>query len=367
MSRTNILLVVGARPNLMKAAPLMEAMLFTEYYNPILLHTGQHYDAKMSQVFFDELGLPKPDYYLGVGSGSHAKQTAQIMSAFEPVILEQRPDLVMVVGDVNSTLACTLVASKLHVPVAHVEAGLRSFNRRMPEEINRVVTDALSDVLFTSDRQAGDNLLREGIAAGKIKFVGNVMIDTLLKHRNIALDLHLPDSLGLTPGHYAVLTLHRPDNVDQPSILQHLLEMIGRISYHLPVIFPVHPRTRRNIEEFGLISLLERFPDLTPLDPLGYLEFLALMTQAKLVFTDSGGIQEETTVLGIPCITLRAETERPITVAEGTNVLVDPSTEQVYKETQRILDGQRKAGRIPELWDGYAAQRIVAQLSELVH
>ncbi|MEM4724295.1 MAG: UDP-N-acetylglucosamine 2-epimerase (non-hydrolyzing) [Candidatus Hadarchaeum sp.] len=366
MLKHKILVAVGARPNLMKAAPLMEAMSLTAQLQPFLLHTGQHYDVNMSQIFFEELGLPKPDYYLGIGSGSHAKQTAQTMLAFEPVLVEQRPDLLLVVGDVNSTLACTLVASKLHVPVAHVEAGLRSFNRRMPEEINRVVTDALSDMLFTTERQANENLLREGVALGKIYFVGNVMVDTLLKHRERALKLQLPDLLGITPGHYAVLTLHRPENVDDLSILQHLLEAIGEISSQLPVIFPVHPRTRRNIEVFGLSYLLEKFPDLICQDPLGYLEFLALMAQAKFVLTDSGGIQEETTVLGIPCLTLRAETERPVTVTEGTNTLVGTDTERLFIEVQRILDGQGKVGRLPELWDGHAAERIVARLTEVL-
>lgn len=366
MPKRKVLLVVGARPNLMKAAPLMEAMSSTTRLQPFLLHTGQHYDANMSQVFFDELGLPKPDCYLGIGSGSHAKQTAQVMIAFEPVLIEQRPDLVMVVGDVNSTLACTLVASKLHVAVAHVEAGLRSFNRRMPEEINRIITDALSDVLFTTERQANENLLREGVASEKIYFVGNVMVDTLLKHRERALKLQLPERLGLIPGHYAVLTLHRPENVDNHSVLQRLLEAIGEISSQLPIIFPVHPRTRRNIEVFGLSHLLGKFPALICQDPLGYLEFLALMVQAKFVLTDSGGIQEETTVLDIPCLTLRAETERPVTVTEGTNVLVGMDTERLFIEVQRILDGQGKSGHLPELWDGYAAQRIVARLTEVL-
>lgn len=366
MSKRKVLLVVGARPNLMKAAPLMEAMSATTHLQPFLLHTGQHYDANMSQVFFDELGLPKPDCYLGIGSGSHAKQTAQVMVAFEPALIEQQPDLVMVVGDVNSTLACTLVASKLHVPVAHVEAGLRSFNRHMPEEINRIVTDALSDYLFTTDRQANENLRREGVASEKIYFVGNVMIDTLLKHRQRALGLDILDRFKLVPGHYAVLTLHRPDNVDRLAVLHDLLEAVGRLSRRLPVIFPVHPRTRQRIQTFGLDSLLDGYPDLVCHEPLGYLELLCLMAQAKLVLTDSGGIQEETTVLGIPCLTLRAETERPVTVTEGTNVLIGADTERLFAETQRILDGRGKSGRLPELWDGHAAQRIIARLIEVM-
>lgn len=342
----------------------MEVLSQTDSLQPILLHTGQHYDANMSQVFFDDLAMPRPDIYLGIGSGSHAEQTARVMLAFEPVLIDQRPDLVMVVGDVNSTLACTLVASKLHIPTAHVEAGLRSFNRRMPEEINRIVTDALSDLLFTTDRQAGENLRREGIAPEKIHFVGNVMIDTLLKHRQRALESDILDRLRLMPGQYAILTLHRPSNVDHASTLQALLEAVGRLSWSLPVVFPVHPRTRQRIESFGLNSLLDGYPALVCLEPLGYLEFLCLMAQAKLVLTDSGGIQEETTVLGVPCLTLREETERPVTVTQGTNLVIGADPVRLLAESQSILDGQGKTGCIPERWDGHAAERIATVLIE---
>ncbi len=344
----------------------MAAMTQTDNLQPILLHTGQHYDANMSQVFFEELELPQPDIYLGVGSGSHALQTARVMIAFEPVLEQHRPDLVMVVGDVNSTLACALVAAKLHIPVAHVEAGLRSFNRRMPEEINRILTDALSDLLFTTDRQANDNLRREGIPEVKIHFVGNVMIDTLLKHRERALALGVLEQFELKPAQYAVLTLHRPDNVDQPPVLMRLLAAVGQLSRQLPVVFPVHPRTRQRILTFGLDSLLDRFPALIRCEPLGYLEMLCLMAQAKLVLTDSGGIQEETAVLGVPCLTLREETERPVTVSEGTNLVIGSDPERLLAESDVILRGGGKTGRIPELWDGKAADRITAILGEVL-
>ncbi len=287
----------------MKAAPLIEAMFLTDSLQPILLHTGQHYDVNMSQVFFDELGLPQPDIYLGIGSGSHAVQTAKVMMAFEPVLEQYQPDLVMVVGDVNSTLACALVASKLHFPVAHVEAGLRSFNRRMPEEINRFVTDALSDYLFTTDRRANRNLESEGIAPKKIHFVGNVMVDTLLKHRQRALKLDVLSQFGLSQHKYALLTLHRPSNVDQRRTLEALLRTLGQISKRIPVLFPIHPRTSGRIQEFRLQKGLDHYAHVMCSQPLGYLAFLNVMANARFVMTDSGGIQEETTVLGIPCLT----------------------------------------------------------------
>lgn len=363
-SRRKILVVVGARPNLMKAAPLIEAMAPTGSLQPLLLHTDQHYDANMSQVFFDELGLPQPDIHLGVGSGSHAQQTARVMTAFEPVLEEHRPDWVVVVGDVNSTLACALVAAKLHIPVAHVEAGLRSFNRRMPEEINRVLTDALSDLLFTTDRQAGDNLRREGIPAEKIYFVGNVMIDTLLKHRERALTSDILERLGLKPAQYALLTLHRPNNVDHFPVLQGLLAALGQLSRRLPVVFPVHPRTRQRVQAFGLDDLLDSYPGIIRCEPLGYLEMLCLMAKARLALTDSGGVQEETTALGTPCLTLREETEWPVTVNEGTNLVIGNEPERLLAESDAILAGGGKRGRIPELRDGQAAGRIVGVLRE---
>jgi UDP-N-acetylglucosamine 2-epimerase (non-hydrolysing) len=318
----------------MKIAPIMEEMAkYPEQFQQVLVHTGQHYDVNMSRIFFEELGIPRPDLYLGVGSGSHAEQTARIMVEFEKVVSGERPDLVVVVGDVNSTMACAIVAAKLWVPVAHVEAGLRSFDRRMPEEINRVVTDALSDYLFTTCQDANENLRQEGIPEEKIFFVGNVMIDTLLKHKEQASALAVPGQYGLEPGKYAVVTLHRPSNVDEPTVLKGILETLGEIAKRLPVIFPAHPRTQERIREFGLGDLVQS-PKLPVtrssgeeqeskawlMEPLGYLEFLGLMADAGLVLTDSGGIQEETTILGVPCLTLRENTERPITVTEGTNL-----------------------------------------------
>ena len=343
----------------MKMAPLVEAMSYNPDLTQQLLHTGQHYDDKMSQIFFDELGIPRPDIHLGVGSGSHAEQTARVMVAFEKVLLEQMPDVVVVVGDVNSTLACAVTAAKLWVPVAHVEAGLRSFDRKMPEEINRIVTDALSDFLFTASVDADENLQREGIPSEKIFFVGNVMIDTLYQHRKHAQLLGTPASLGLEPGNYGLVTLHRPSNVDDPTSLAGILGALGKIQQDIPLIFPVHPRTTQRLEAFGLSSRLVEMPDLHLIDPLGYLAFLDLMMHARLVLTDSGGIQEETTILGIPCLTLRDNTERPITITEGTSQLVGNDPRRILQAAQNILAGQTKAGRVPALWDGQAAQRIV--------
>ncbi|HID61192.1 MAG TPA: UDP-N-acetylglucosamine 2-epimerase (non-hydrolyzing) [Anaerolineae bacterium] len=365
--------VVGARPNFMKIAPVIEEMArYPEQFQQVLVHTGQHYDDNMSRVFFEDLRIPKPDLYLGVGSGSHAEQTARIMVEFEKVVSGKRPDLVVVVGDVNSTMACAIVAAKLWVPVAHVEAGLRSFDRRMPEEINRLVTDALSDYLFTTCRDANENLRQEGIPEEKIFFAGNVMIDTLLKHKERASDLGVPEQYGLEIGKYAVVTLHRPSNVDEPTVLKGILEALGEIAKRVPVIFPAHPRTQQRIKEFGLADLVKssRLPVAKSssreqeskawlVEPLGYLEFLGLMADARLVLTDSGGIQEETTILGVPCLTLRENTERPITVAEGTNLIVGSRKERIVAEALRILESGGKAGRVPELWDGRAAERIV--------
>jgi UDP-N-acetylglucosamine 2-epimerase (non-hydrolysing) len=359
-----ILNVVGARPNLMKIAPLVEEMRRYPDIQQTLLHTGQHYDDKMSQIFFDQLGIPRPDVYLGVGSGSHAEQTARVMVEFEQVLLPDKPDVIVLVGDVNSTLACTITAAKLQVPVAHVEAGLRSFDRTMPEEINRIVTDALSDFLFTTSRDADENLLREGVAAEKIFFVGNVMIDTLLKHREHARRLGAPACFGMQPGNYALLTLHRPSNVDAPEVLVGILDALSTLQHDLPILFPAHPRTIRRIAEFGFLERLEAAPNLHVLEPLGYLEFLDLMMHARLTLTDSGGIQEETTILGVPCLTLRENTERPITITEGTNILVGTDPACIVAQTRRILSGGSKAGHVPELWDGQAAKRIVAVLKE---
>ncbi len=355
----HVLNVVGARPNLMKIAPLVEEMARHPGVRQRLLHTGQHYDDKMSQVFFDQLDIPRPDVYLGVGSGSHAEQTAHVMVEFERVLLDDRPDVVVVVGDVNSTLACAITAAKLWVPVAHVEAGLRSGDRRMPEEINRIVTDAISDLLLTTSRDAVDNLLHEGIPAEKIHFVGNVMIDTLNRHRAHAARLGTPAGFGLTPHGYALLTLHRPSNVDDPAVFSAILDALTEIQADLPILFPAHPRTVARLREFGFQPHLDAAPHLRLVEPLGYLEFLDLMIHARLVLTDSGGIQEETTILGVPCLTLRENTERPITVSEGTNTLVGVDRALIVDQARRILSGAGKTGRIPELWDGHAAARIV--------
>lgn len=361
-----IINVVGARPNFMKMAPIIEAM--NKYPNDIehiLVHTGQHYDAKMSKAFFDDLGMPKPDVDLGVGSGSHAEQTARIMVEFEKVCLRERPDLVIVVGDVNSTMACTITARKLGVMVAHVEAGLRSRDMDMPEEINRLCTDVLCDYLFTTDHFANENLLAEGIRADKIYFVGNVMIDTLMKHWGMASKLRLIQELGLQKGGYAALTLHRPSNVDDRDTLLGILDALLEISRKLPIIFPIHPRTRKMVWEFGLDHYFTtggKVEGIWLTEPLGYLEFLHLNMNAKMVLTDSGGIQEETTVLGIPCITMRHNTERPITCEVGTNVIVGNDKEKILAAAHDVLNGRQWKGTVPEKWDGKAAERIVERL-----
>ncbi|MBN1179248.1 MAG: UDP-N-acetylglucosamine 2-epimerase (non-hydrolyzing) [Anaerolineae bacterium] len=360
-----ILHIVGARPNFIKIAPIMDEMArYPDRFEQVLVHTGQHYDDAMSRVFFDDLDIPRPDIDLGVGSGSHAEQTAKVMLAFEPVLLEQKPDLVLVVGDVNSTLACTLVAVKLCVPVAHIEAGLRSFDRVMPEEINRVLTDQVADMLFTTERDANENLRREGVAAEKIHFVGNVMIDTLLRHKERALALDILGQYGAASGGFALLTLHRPSNVDAPEVLSGILDALGEIQTRLPILFPAHPRTVKRVQEFGFEARLAALPGLRVVAPLGYLEFLNLMASARLVLTDSGGIQEETTILGVPCLTLRENTERPVTVTEGTNRIVGNDPQRIVSAALAVLDGKSKAGCTPELWDGRAAERIVSVLEE---
>ncbi len=351
--------IVGARPNLMKIAPLIENMNLFSDIEQTLIHTGQHYDEKMSQIFFEELNIPKPDVYLGIGSGSHAEQTAKAMLALEPMLLERQPDIVIVVGDVNSTLAAAITSAKLDIPVAHVEAGLRSSDRTMPEEINRIVTDALADLLFTTSRDAGKNLQDEGIAKKKIFFVGNVMIDTLEKYRSKAKKLNTPSKLGLRPQQYALLTLHRPSNVDVPHAFEGILDALVTIQREIPILFPAHPRTIHRIEEFGFEEKLKAASNLQIIEPLGYLAFLDLMMHAKLVLTDSGGIQEETTMLGIPCLTLRENTERPVTVTEGTNLVIGTESARIIRETRQILDGDVLVGSTPELWDGNAAARIV--------
>lgn len=388
-----IISVVGARPNFMKVAAICEAI---KDYNcqgrsssidHVLVHTGQHYDANMSDLFFNDLELPKPNLFLGVGSGSHSTQTARVMEGYEKVLLAEKPDVVIVVGDVNSTLACALVTKKaywngddgrLFIPkLAHVEAGLRSFDRTMPEEINRIVTDALSDYLFTTEESANQNLRREGVSADKIHFVGNVMIDTLLRYRakakesTILSDLQLHEDCGIKP--YAILTLHRPANVDDTGTFAKILESFLDISQHMPLIFPAHPRTLKQIQEADLGDyFVDHFMEgpepwdsrvrIRLVPPLGYLDFLHLMSCAKLVLTDSGGIQEETTILGVPCITLRKNTERPVTLTHGTNVLVGADSKKIIEEFTRVTEGVRAPITPPQFWDGHAAKRIIQML-----
>jgi UDP-N-acetylglucosamine 2-epimerase (non-hydrolysing) len=362
--KIDIHLVAGARPNFMKIAPLLTQLENRPAFRPILIHTGQHYDDTMSRAFFQDLELRPPDVNLGVGSGSQAQQTGRIMSSYEQLVLDRPPDLAMVVGDVNSTVACSLVAAKLHIPVAHVEAGLRSFDRTMPEEINRILTDAISDFLFTTCSDADRNLLREGIAPEKVFFVGNVMIDSLMRVRETAARSDVLARLGLKERSYALMTLHRPSNVDQKATLQGILAAVERIQTNLPVVFPVHPRSRKMFGRFGLEERIAALKGLRLIDPLGYIDFVRLMDRARLVLTDSGGIQEETTVLGVPCLTLRENTERPVTVRQGTNRMVGSDPQRIVAETDRILrEGPPETHR-PPLWDGAAADRIVDILSE---
>ena len=359
-----LIIVAGARPNFMKIAPIIEALnKYPDRFSHLLVHTGQHYDDKMSRAFFDDLGLPKPDIDLEVGSGSHAEQTARIMIAFEKVCLAELPELIIVVGDVNSTMACTITAKKLGIKVAHVEAGLRSRDMTMPEEINRLCTDVLCDYLFTTDMQASGNLLKEGVIPDNIHFVGNVMIDTLKKHNDIARNLPLSEKLGLEKNNYAVVTLHRPSNVDDRDTFLGILQATLEIAQEIPIVFPIHPRTRKMAERYGFMSLLspgDRSNGLQLTEPLGYLEFLHLNMGARMILTDSGGVQEESTVLGVPCLTLRDNTERPITCTQGTNQLVGSSKSKILEAARRILSGQTPTrGSVPDKWDGKAAQRIV--------
>ena len=362
--KVRIINVVGARPNFMKMAPIYQCMLAEPRFDPYLIHTGQHYDHAMSELFFQQLGLPEPHRYLGVGSGQHGEQTGKIMMDFERAVLDIRPKLVVVVGDVNSTIACGLVAVKLGIKLAHVEAGLRSYDRTMPEEVNRVLTDQISDYLFTTERSALGNLLREGIAEERVYFVGNVMIDSLKQHQNKAAGRDVLEHLGINPRGYMLVTLHRPSNVDDAGMLESLMRALSELSRRVPVVFPVHPRSRNKIREFGLSDLVEHSPGLQLVDPLGYLDFLKCMSSATAVITDSGGIQEETTVLGIPCITVRDNTERPVTVREGTNVVVGRDPDALLREAIAVLDGGAKQGTLPELWDGKAAERIVSSLAK---
>jgi UDP-N-acetylglucosamine 2-epimerase (non-hydrolysing) len=369
-----LLSVVGARPNFMKIAPIVEELRKFPDFEHFLVHSGQHYDELLSGNFFTDLGLPKPDVNLQSGPGSHAEQTAEVMKRIEPVFLEHKPHMVLVVGDVNSTLAAALTAVKLGIRVAHVEAGLRSFDMRMPEEINRKLTDSISELLFVTEQSGVENLMREGVPQERIFLVGNVMIDSLLRHREVATRSAIFDRLGIQKREggyrdYGVLTLHRPANVDNCGILRGILKAVGIVGAELPIFFPVHPRTRKRIESFGLSELLaspekEATGGIVSIDPLGYLDFLALNDHARIVLTDSGGIQEETTVLGVPCLTLRENTERPATIKHGTNQLVGVDPDRILAAAQSVLRNPKPEARRPPLWDGKTASRIVAILRE---
>jgi UDP-N-acetylglucosamine 2-epimerase (non-hydrolysing) len=363
-----ILNVVGARPNFMKIAPLMAQYSRRKNIEAVLVHTGQHYDQAMSKLFFSDLGIPMPDINLEVGSASHAAQTAEIMKRFEPVLLEHKPDVVVVVGDVNSTIACGLVAVKLNIALAHVEAGLRSFDRSMPEEINRILTDAICDFLFCSEQSGVDNLLAEGAAPEKIYMVGQVMIDTLLSHLEKAGQSTIVEDLQrqgyLDSSGFAVLTLHRPSNVDDPVVFSRILDALNVIAADMPILFPVHPRTRKTIISLGLQDRVSYISNLHLLNPVGYLDFLRLQSSARIVLTDSGGIQEETTILKVPCLTLRENTERPVTVSIGSNQLVGTDTEKIIAAYRNVINGNWRKPQIPPLWDGRAAERIVNVLEQ---
>lgn len=359
-------LVVGARPNFMKAAPLYHMLnKYPRDFDVRMVHTGQHYDDNMSKVFFEDLGLPEPDVYLEVGSGTHARQTGAIMTSYEDLLRENLPDLVLVAGDVNSTVAGALVAKKMQTQLGHIEAGLRSRDRRMPEEINRIVTDSISDHLFTTSRGANENLRQEGHRDEQIHFVGNLMIDSLNSFIDRADCTSILRTLGVQPERYGLITLHRPSNVDVKETFTGILQAFKQIQDDLPLVFPAHPRTRSRLEEFGLLGDIEDYPNIHLLDPVGYLEFIALQRDARLIFTDSGGIQEESTVLGIPCLTIRENTERPVTLTEGTNRLVDSSPPAIIEAVGEILDGKVSEGKIPEKWDGRTAERILSVLWEI--
>ena len=362
-----IISVVGARPNFMKVAPIHKAF---EKYNKehaetkvqhLVCHTGQHYDEKMSKVFFTELGLPQPDFYLGVGSGSHAEQTAHVMLEFEKILLNEKPDLVIVVGDVNSTIACSLVASKLNIKVAHVEAGLRSRDRSMPEEINRILTDCIADYLFVTEKSGLENLKHEGVEESKIFFTGNVMIDSLVHHLKKAEASNILNELKIEPSSYILLTFHRPANVDSLDFLNELVDTLNALAEKRKLVFPIHPRTRKNFDLYSLNEKLSENIILT--DPIGYIDFLCLTKNAELIVTDSGGIQEESTYLGVQCLTVRDNTERPITVEVGTNQLIGTDLAKVKTAALKVLNGEKKKGSIPEKWDGQAAERIVEILT----
>lgn len=372
MTQLSVYLIAGTRPNIVKLAPVYKALAANANYSVTIVHTGQHYDEGLSDVFFRDLDLPRPDITLEVGSGSHGAQTARILERFEKALVEGEPDLVIVVGDVNSTIACTLAAAKTVYPsgrrprVAHVEAGLRSFDRTMPEEINRILTDAISDFLFTTEESANINLAHEGIPEDRVFFVGNVMIDTLLQQTHRAVALRAWEALGLNDQGYAVLTLHRPSNVDNSKTLKNLIETLYEVATKIPVVFPVHPRTSSCLSDFGIGASMRDNGSVRFTSPMSYVEFLSLMKHSRLVLTDSGGIQEETTILGIPCLTLRKNTERPVTLTQGTNTLVGTDPLKILGAVDRILAGEVKHANAPELWDGNAAQRIVQVLERFL-
>ena len=357
---TKIILIAGARPNFMKVAPVLARMKqYPDRFAPLLCHTGQHYDHNMSDVFFRDLGMGEPDIHLGVGSGTHAQQTAAIMTAFEKVVEQHHPDWILVVGDVNSTVACSMVAAKTGVKIAHLEAGLRSFDRTMPEEINRVLTDRISDLLLIPSPDARENLLREGVAKEKIAFVGNIMIESLIQAEKQIAGSGIHDKLSLTPGSYALLTLHRPSNVDSRQEFISILEAVSYVGAHVPVVFPAHPRTKKMMNEFGVSQNGFKL-----IDPVGYHDFLALQKDARLVLTDSGGIQEETTFFQVPCLTIRNNTERPVTITEGTNILVGTDPENILRRAEAVIGGEVKDGKVPERWDGEVSERVVEALGE---
>ena len=373
-------LIAAARPNFMKIAPLFHALKDEDWTDPKIVHTGQHYDLNMSDAFFEDLGLPEPDIHLGVGSGTHAEQTGKVMMAYEKILMEKRPNLVVVVGDVNSTVACALTASKMVCPassneqlvtsnqqrplIAHLEAGLRSFDRTMPEEINRLVTDALADILWTPSPDADKNLIREGVSPDKILHVGNIMIDSLEMLREKIEDQAVYREFALKSGGYNLVTLHRPSNVDDGQVLKSICETLERIARKIPMIFPIHPRTRKNLEQNGLMHLLDKTPGLYPIKPLNYIRFMNLVFNCRFAITDSGGIQEETTYLGIPCLTMRPNTERPITIEQGTNQLC--TIENLESRVEDILSGEAGQGAVPELWDGRTAGRIVKSIKRII-
>jgi len=361
-----ILCVAGARPNFMKLASIVDAARTRDDVEVIVVHTGQHYDAKMSQLFFDDLALPKPDFNLEVGSASHAVQLARIIERFEPVLMQTAPDVVCVVGDVNSTIACSIVAQRASVLVAHIEAGLRSGDRQMPEEVNRILTDGLSDALFVTEPSALQNLAREGVPKNRIFHVGNTMVDTLLAHRTRASQRQPYTTFGLKAAHYGVVTLHRPSNVDEPSVLEGIVDALIEVSSHVPLVFPIHPRTLARLKEHGLREQLGESTTIHCLEPLGYLDFLALQASARLLLTDSGGIQEEAVILGVPCLTLRENTERPSTIASGLNQLVGSRSEDIVSAANKVLVAPLSTPKIPELWDGKAGQRILEILTDVL-